>query len=81
MDKPLLKELVAAGAVRSVTLYGVPGGFVVSISTEGGSRSLCAQRGHPRVFKQLNSAAEFLLGIGVSRFAVEAEGWSARSLV
>lgn len=81
MDKPLFKELVSAGAVRSVTLHGVPGGFVLTITTEGGSRPLCAQRGHPRVFKQLNSAAEFLLAIGVSRFAVETEGWSPTSLV
>ena len=75
MDKSLLKELIAVDAVRVVQLTGVPGGFVVNVSTDTGTRTLCAQRGHARVFKQLNSAAEFLQSLGVSRFNVDASAW------
>lgn len=81
MDRPLLKELVAAGAVRAVTLSGVPGGFVLSVTTNGSPKTLCAQRGHPRVFKQLNAAAEFLSKVGVVRFSVETTGWTPDGLV
>lgn len=76
MDRPLLKELVAAAAVRSLSLKGVPGGFIVTIDTECGERTLTAQRGHARVFKQLNSATEFLAKVGVTKFHVDATSWT-----
>jgi hypothetical protein len=81
MNRPLLKELVAAGAIRSVNLKGVPGGFILVVDTECSERMLTAQRGHARVFKQLNSATEFLAKVGVVKFCVDASSWTETSLI
>lgn len=75
MNKSLLKEFVSVGAVKGVTLLGVEGGFVLIATTEIGPKTLSAQRGHSRVFKQLNSAAEFLKNIGLAKFSVDIGTW------
>ena len=81
MQKRLLEELVAAGAVRSLTARGVPGGFVLVVRTEGGERVLAAQRGPSRVFRRLDAVARFLRKLGLYSFAVEVSKWDAAGLL
>ncbi len=81
MEKHILQALVAAGAVRLVQVRGVPGGFVLVVSTEMGEELLTTQRGETRVFSKLDTAAFFLRDVGLTRFTVETAGWDKDGLI
>lgn len=81
MEKAVLRELVSAGAVLSVTARGVPGGYVLCINTEAGERLLSLQRGRARVFSKLETVASFLHDLGLKRFSVDTESWAPVGLV
>lgn len=81
MEKVVLKELVSAGAVISVTARGVPGGYVLVVNTEAGERLLSLQRGQTRVFSKLETVASFLHDIGLTRFSVDTGSWAPLGLV
>ncbi len=81
MEKSLFEELVSVGAVSGVSAKGVPGGFVLIAQTEGGERLLQTQRGQTRVFSKLDTVAQFLGGLGLTRFNVDLAGWARAGLV
>lgn len=80
MKKLLLAELAAAGSVRAVSAQAVPGGYVLRVTTEGGTRTLMAQRGHPRVFRSLDSVAALCRDVGMNGLTVELSEWSPRGV-
>lgn len=80
MEKVLLQELAAAGAVLSLTAQGIPGGYVLVAQTEGGERLLQTQRGQPRIFSSLDTVAVFSRNIGITRIVVDMNGWDKSGL-
>ena len=80
MQKQLLKELVAAGAVRTLDAEGVPGGYVLLALTEAGARTLETQRGQVRIFKSLDAVAALARDVGAKRFQVNVSGWAESGL-
>lgn len=73
--EPVLRELIALQSGVDVRLLGQRGGFTLTVSAGETSRTLSTARGQPRVFASLNTAALYLLGIGVERFKVDAAGF------
>lgn len=81
MEKHIFEELVAAGAVATVSARGVPGGFVLIAQLEGGERMLKTQRGKTRVFAKLDAVAVFLRDLGMTRFNVDVACWARTGLI
>lgn len=71
-----LRELIAAGAVSSITAVGAEGGFVVEIAIgsrdQGAVARLASARGSARVFASLSTLAALLERLGYPRFEVDA---------
>lgn len=70
MDIVLVKELVAAGVSLSFVAQATEGGYTLLVRTPNGARLLAAQRGHPRVFKKLDTVASTLADVGAQGFEV-----------
>jgi len=71
IKEPALRELVAASAVRSATIVGQHGGFVVTVNYGAGDRTLATTRGGIRRFATLDTAGAFVCGLGLPRFEVD----------
>ncbi|MEA9838054.1 hypothetical protein [Xanthomonas campestris] len=65
-----LAELASAGVLRAVQLVGQVGGYTVMVRVGQTEKQLTGQRGEPRVFASLDTAATQLLAIGVTVFEV-----------
>ena len=76
------RELAAAGAVRHATLLGRPGGFAIVLRVGMADQLLATKLGEPRIFAQMETAAELLRGeLGVARFDVDASNYSKDDLL
>lgn len=71
IKEPALRELVAASVVRSATIVGQHGGFVVTVSYGAGDKTLATTRGGIRLFATLDTAGTFVRGLGLPRFEVD----------
>lgn len=67
-----LDALIQVNAVKSITVSGTSGGFIVKVN----DTYIEAQRGHTRKFKKLNSVAVFLKSKGLGNFNVDISQWS-----
>ncbi len=65
-----LAALASAGALRTVQLVGQVGGYTVMVRVGQAEKQLTGQRGEPRVFASLDTAATQLLALGVMVFEV-----------
>ena len=65
-----LAELASAGVLRTVQLLGQAGGYTVMVRVGQTEKQLTGQRGEPRVFASLDTAATQLLALGVTVFEV-----------
>lgn len=65
-----LRELVAAGSVRSATLLGQRGGFAVLVRIGMSERLLANRAGQPRLYAKLDTAAKDLRAWGFGEFIV-----------
>ncbi|MCE4289825.1 hypothetical protein LYZ96_12035 [Xanthomonas hortorum pv. vitians] len=65
-----LAALASAGVLRTVQLVGQVGGYAVMVRVGQTEKQLTGQRGEPRVFASLDTAAAQLLGLGVTVFEV-----------
>jgi hypothetical protein len=65
-----LAELASAGVLRAVQLVGQVGGYAVMVRVGQTEKQLTGQRGEPRVFASLDTAATQLLALGVTVFEV-----------
>jgi hypothetical protein len=63
--------LANAGAVKKIYVVGTSGGFVVKVD----ETLIEAKRGHPRVFRKLQTAASFLKDKGIGSFSVDLTNW------
>jgi hypothetical protein len=71
ISTPVLKELVAAGAVNNLHAKQTPQGFVLVAKVSGEERLLETQRGGVRQFKHLDALAVYVSQLGVKHFHVE----------
>ncbi|QUW77711.1 hypothetical protein BRM21_21435 [Xanthomonas oryzae pv. oryzae] len=65
-----LAALASAGVLRTVQLVGQVGGYTVMVRVGQTEKQLTGQRGEPRVFASLDTAAAQLLALGVMVFEV-----------
>jgi len=71
MNTPLLRRLVAAGAISHVTLKATPGGFVLCARVGLVEEVLETQRGGARLFRTLDTGARFIYELGLGLFNVD----------
>jgi hypothetical protein len=67
-----LKELVAAGAVRSAAVVAQGPGFALLVRYGAAERSLANKQGEPRLFASLDTVVPLLKKLGLSKFEVDA---------
>jgi hypothetical protein len=68
----VLRELIAAGSVRSALLIGQRGGFALRIHAGLQERMLATKYGAIKLFTRLDLAAKALRSLGLAEFAVDA---------
>lgn len=76
INQTTLKELVAAGAVRSVQAIGIQGGWTLLVRFGMTEKALAAQRGELRRWSKLETLIRFLRGMGIAQFDVNAANYS-----
>ena len=73
IDHSTLTKLAEAGLVRSAHVVGQVGGWGILVKYGMTERALAAQRSHQvRVFRKLETLVDYLKGVGISRFDVDA---------
>lgn len=72
IDHATLARLVEAGAVRGANVVGLPGGWGVVVQYGMTERALAAKRGAVRLFRHFETLANYLRGIGIVRYQVDA---------
>lgn len=80
IDHATLLRLVEAGAVHGADVVGQPGGWGVIIKYGMVERALAARRGAIRIFGKLETLVNYLRGIGISQFSVNATGYDPKPL-
>jgi|ERR1039457_2951209 hypothetical protein len=75
IDHTTLQHLVEAGAVRGADVIGQPGGWGIVIKYGMTQRTLAARRGAIRTFSRLEALVNYLKGIGISQFMVNASNY------
>jgi len=71
IDAKQFEALIEANAIKSVSVNGTAGGFVI----QADNKLIEAQRGHTRVFRKLQAAAKFLHARGIGKFHVDVSRW------
>jgi len=71
IDSKQLAALVEVGAVKAVAVQGTAGGFTISVD----GKLIEAKRGHPRIFRKLDTAASYLRIKGIGEFTVSVSRW------
>lgn len=81
IDHTTLSRLAEAGAVRSAHIVGQNGGWGVLVKCGMTERALAAQRSHQvRVFRKFETLVNYLKGVGIAHFDVDAVNYDAASL-
>ncbi|WP_317202695.1 hypothetical protein [Janthinobacterium sp.] len=81
IDHATLSKLAEAGVVRSAHVVGHAGGWGVLVKYGTTERALAAQRSHQvRIFRKLETLVEYLKGVGIPRFEVDAVNYDRNSL-
>lgn len=75
-----LRELIAAGGVKSTTILGQRGGFAVVANIGIQSRVLGTRAGEMRMFGRLDTAVKALRDLGVAQFQVDVTHYQEGSL-
>ncbi len=82
IDHATLTKLTEAGIVCSAHVVGQQGGWGILVKYGMTERVLAAQRSHQmRIFRKLETLVEYLKGIGIPRFDVDAVNYDKQSLV
>jgi len=78
IDHATLARLAEADLLRAAQLVGQAGGWALSVKFGVAERLLSAQRtGKVRLFRKLETAVEYLRGLGIVRFEVDSAGYNA----
>jgi len=81
IDHATLIKLAEAGLVRSARVVGQEGGWGILVKYGMTERALAAQRSHQvRIFRKLETLVEYLKGVGIPRFDVDAANYDPRSV-
>jgi hypothetical protein len=81
IDHATLTKLAEAGVVRSAHVVGQDGGWGIVVKYGTTERALAAQRSHQlRIFRKLDTLADYLKGVGIPRFDVDAENYDPDSV-
>lgn len=72
IDQATLVNLVQAGAVNGANVIGQPGGWEVVVRYGRVEKALSAKRGQVRLFRKLDTLDNFLRGIGLAQYQVDA---------
>jgi PaaA2-like antitoxin len=72
IDHITLSKLAEAGVVRSAHVVGQAGGWGVLVKYGMTERALASRRQQVRIFRRLETLVEYLKGIGIPRFDVDA---------
>ena len=76
IDHTTLIKLAEAGVVRSAHVIGRDGGWGILVRYGMTERLLAAQRSQQvRIFRKLETLVEYLKGVGIPRFEVDAENY------
>lgn len=82
IDHTTLIKLAEAGVVRSAHVIGRDGGWGILVRYGMTERLLAAQRSQQvRIFRKLETLVEYLKGVGIPRFEVDAENYDSRSTI
>ena len=81
IDHTTLTKLAEAGVVRSAHVVGQEGGWGILVQYGMTERALAAQRSHQvRIFRKFETLVNYLKGVGIARFDVDAANYDAGSL-
>ncbi|MES3023424.1 MAG: hypothetical protein V4857_17815 [Pseudomonadota bacterium] len=81
IDHAALTTLAEAGVVRSAHVVGQEGGWSILVKYGVTKRVLATQRTKQvRVFRRLDTLVEYLMGVGISRFEVDASDYNPNSV-
>lgn len=81
IDHTTLTKLAEAGVVRSAHVVGQAGGWGILVRYGMTERALAAQRSHQvRIFRKLETLVDYLKGIGIPRFDVDAVNYDPDSV-
>ncbi|MFB9240976.1 antitoxin PaaA2 family protein [Massilia antarctica] len=81
IDHTTLTKLAEAGVVRSAHVVGQAGGWGILVKYGMTERALAAQRSQQvRIFRKLETLVEYLKGVGIARFDVDAVNYDSRSI-
>ncbi len=75
MDERTLKALVAAGAIRSVSIIASGAHFHVEATTLNGAVTAETRKGKVRTWVSLDAAARWVRGLGVGAAEVLLQHW------
>jgi hypothetical protein len=80
IDHTTLTQLAQAGIVRSAHVVGQDGGWGILVKYGMTERALAAQRSRQvRIFRKLETLVEYLKGVGIPRFDVDAVNYDPHS--
>jgi len=80
IDHVTLERLVEAGAVRGADVIGHAGGWGVVVKYGMTERALAARRGAVRTFRKFETLVNYLKGIGISQYSVNAADFDSAAL-
>lgn len=81
IDHSTLSKLAEAGVVRSAHVVGQEGGWEILVKYGMTERVLAAQRSHQvRRFRKLETLVDYLKGVGIARFDVDAVNYDSHSV-
>lgn len=79
IDQATLEHLIEAGAVRTANIVGQPGGWEIVVQYGRTERALSAKRGAVRIFRKLDTLANYLKGLGIASFQVDSSQFDAQA--
>lgn len=81
IDHATLTKLAEAGVVHSAHVVGQDGGWRILVKYGMTERALAAQRSHQvRIFRKLETLVDYLKGVGIPRFDVDAVNYDSNSI-
>ena len=80
IDQATLVNLIVAGAVHGASVIGQPGGWEVVVRYGHTHKALSAKRGQVRLFRKLDTLDNFLRGIGLVQYEVDARQFDPQAM-
>ena len=80
IDQATLVNLIEAGAVHGANVIGQPGGWEVVVRYGRTQKALSAKRGQVRLFRKLDTLDNFLRGIGLVQYEVDARQFDPQAM-